>query len=109
PRLLAVIPPEAVFENTRVETTIAAPAPSGALNTDTSGQADRDGAEHVFCTRGKVLLVPGWRGVYEESSSEERARSDEDEGADEQLPRLSEGESVDTLELGSARKETKPP
>ena len=34
--------PEAVFENTRIETTVA---------------------EHVFRTRGKLLLVPGWRGV----------------------------------------------
>ena len=44
-RFLAVFHPEAVFENTRVETTVA---------------------EHVFRTRGKVLLVPGWRGVYGE-------------------------------------------
>src|SRR5439155_12470699 len=42
-RFLAVFHPEAVFENTRVETTVV---------------------EHVFRTRGKVLVVPGWRGVY---------------------------------------------
>src|SRR3954469_13570998 len=41
-RFLAVFHPEAVFENTRVETTVA---------------------EHIFRTRGKVLVVPGWRGV----------------------------------------------
>ena len=41
-RFLAVFHPEAVFENTRVETTVA--------------------EKHVFRTRGKVLLVPGWRG-----------------------------------------------
>ena len=44
-RFLAVFHPEAVFENTRVETTVA---------------------EHVFRTRGKILVVPGWRGVYGE-------------------------------------------
>ena len=91
-RFLAVFHPEAVFENTRVETTVAV-----------------EGAEHVFRTRGKVLLVPGWRGVYDELGAEERARSDDDEGADEELPRLSDGERVATLEIGSARKETKPP
>ena len=48
-RFLAVFHPEAVFENTRVETTI--------------GEGD-DG--HVFRTRGKLLVVPGWRGVYDE-------------------------------------------
>ena len=48
-RFLAVFHPEAVFENTRVETTI--------------GEGD-DG--HVFRTRGKLLIVPGWRGVYDE-------------------------------------------
>jgi len=91
-RFLAVFHPEAVSENTRVETTVAV-----------------EGAEHVFRTRGKVLLVPGWRGVYDELGAEERARSDDDEGADEELPRLSSGERVATLEIGSVRKETKPP
>ena len=37
-RFLAIFHPDAVFENTRVETTVA---------------------EYVFRTRGKVLLVPG--------------------------------------------------
>ena len=91
-RFLAVFHPEAVFENTRVETTVAV-----------------DGAEHVFRTRGKVLLIPGWRGVYDEVGADERARSDDDEGADEELPRLSQDERVATLEIESLRKETKPP
>ena len=51
-RFLAAFHPEAVLENTRVETTVA---------------------EHVFRTRGKVLLVPGWRGVYLPSAEEARA------------------------------------
>src|SRR5207248_1185185 len=46
-RFLAVFHPEAVFENTRVETTVA---------------------DQVFRTRGKLTLVPGWRGVYGESA-----------------------------------------
>jgi DNA topoisomerase-3 len=104
-RFLAVFHPEAVFENTRVETTIPAGADAG------------DGG-YVFRTRGKLLLVPGWRGVYDEvsaaasaakTSSGARAEGDEDEGADQQLPKLEKGESVRTREIKSARKETKPP
>ncbi len=96
-RFLAVFHPEAVFENTRVETTIT---------------ADRDA--HVFRTRGKLLLEPGWRGVYGESATGGAQRpqgegDQEDEGIDQQLPRLNEGESADVREIASVRKETKPP
>ncbi|HEY1688617.1 MAG TPA: DNA topoisomerase 3 [Solirubrobacteraceae bacterium] len=99
-RFLAVFHPEAVFENTRVETTVSA-----------------DGADHVFRTRGKLLLEPGWRGVYGEgvtdaSQSKGAPRDgdkDEDEGTDQQLPRLSADEQVDVREIEGERKETKPP
>jgi DNA topoisomerase-3 len=87
-RFLAIFHPEAVFENTRVETTVEA---------------------HVFRTRGKLLVVPGWRGVYGEVPTESKGDSDEDDVADQQLPRLIEGEDVQTREIESARKETKPP
>jgi DNA topoisomerase-3 len=86
-RFLAVFHPDAVFENTRVETTVE---------------------RHVFRTRGKVLLVPGWRGVYGELPEGEGAQ-DDDEGRDQQLPKLDRGEAVDTREVASAEKETKPP
>jgi DNA topoisomerase-3 len=88
-RFLAVFHPEAVFENTRVETTVA--------------------DAHVFRTRGKLLLVPGWRGVYDEVASDARPKGEEDEGVDQQLPRLEDGEQVQTNEIASDRKETKPP
>jgi DNA topoisomerase-3 len=91
-RFLAVFHPEAVFENTRVETTV--PGDSG---------------EHVFRTRGKLLLVPGWRGVYDEIAADAKPDSDEEEGGDQQLPRLHDHETVQTLTIESARKETKPP
>jgi DNA topoisomerase-3 len=87
-RFLAVFHPDAVFENTRLETTVA---------------------EHVFRTRGRVLLVPGWRGVYGEGFEESSAEADSDEGGSQALPKLAQGESVDTLEVGAAEKETKPP
>ncbi|HUA03588.1 MAG TPA: DNA topoisomerase 3 [Solirubrobacteraceae bacterium] len=85
-RFLAVFHPEAVFENTRVETTVA---------------------DYVFRTRGKLILVPGWRGVYGESANGDRA--DDDEGREQQLPRLERGERVETIEIDSEAKETKPP
>jgi DNA topoisomerase III len=98
-RFLAVFHPEAVFENTRVETTVE---PS-------------DGSTgHVFRTRGKLLIVPGWRGVYDEISAdakaaEAEARGDEDEETEQQLPRLLADEQVQTRKIASVRKETKPP
>jgi DNA topoisomerase III len=95
-RFLAVFHPEAVFENTRVETTVPA------------GEQEKDGA-YVFRTRGKLLLEPGWRGVYDEVAQEARPKGEEDEGADQQLPWLERGEGVETREIKSARKETKPP
>ncbi len=98
-RFLAVFHPEAVFENTRVETTVSA-------------EGAEPGAGHVFRTRGRLLLVPGWRGVYDEvaadAKGEGEARED-DEDTDQQLPRLLEDEPVQTREIESARKETKPP
>ncbi|MGB2710432.1 MAG: DNA topoisomerase 3 [Conexibacter sp.] len=86
-RFLAVFHPEAVFENTRVETEVAG---------------------HVFRTRGKVMLVPGWRGVYGELADAERP-ADEDEGREQQLPKLVKDEAVETREVHSEEKETKPP
>jgi DNA topoisomerase III len=103
-RFLAVFHPEAVFENTRVETTIPA------------GEGARAG-RYVFRTRGKLLLVPGWRGVYGElaaGAGEDRSQTsprgaEEDEGSEQHLPRLIEGEHVDTREVKALAKETKPP
>jgi DNA topoisomerase-3 len=100
-RFLAVFHPEAVFENTKIETTVPA------------GPSEKDGG-YVFRTRGKLLLTPGWRGVYGEAAAdaakpEKEKAGEEDEGKNQQLPRLEQGEEVDTREIESARKETKPP
>src|SRR5262245_32109725 len=87
-RFLAVFHPDAVFENTRLEATVA---------------------EHVFRTRGRVLMEAGWRGVYGEGLDSNGSAEDSDEGADQQLPKLERGERVSTLEVAAAEKETKPP
>jgi DNA topoisomerase-3 len=88
-RFLAIFHPDAVFENTRVETTVET---------------------HVFRTRGKLMLVPGWRGVYgEEADTGAGAEQDDDEGSEQRLPRLQKGERPDVRRIISEEKETKPP
>src|ERR671923_559245 len=76
-RFLAVFHPDAEWESTRLETEVE---------------------NHVFRTRGRVLLVPGWRGVYGEGL-EDRSGTDDDEGADQTLPKVAQGEDVQTLEV----------
>ena len=92
-RFLAVFHPEAVFENTRVETTVG-----------TAGEAD---GQYIFRTRGKVMLVPGWRGVYGEIPEGDRA--EDDETREQQLPKLVRDEAATVKEVASEEKETKPP
>ncbi len=87
-RFLAIFHPDAVFENTRVETTVAS---------------------SVFRTRGKLMLVPGWRGVYGETADADAGSSDDDEGREQQLPKLDRGEQVEVKEVSSEEKVTKPP
>jgi DNA topoisomerase-3 len=85
-RFLAVFHPDAVFERTRVETTVN---------------------ENVFRTSGRRLIEPGWKAVYGEEAAPDRA--DEDSGGDQLLPKLDQGEAVDTRSVESLRKETQPP
>jgi DNA topoisomerase-3 len=99
-RFLAIFHPDAVFENTRVETTVPAAAGGPA--------AAAAGGPHVFRTRGKVMLVPGWRGVYGELPDADRS-DDDDEREQQQLPKLEQGEPADVRKIGSEEKVTKPP
>src|ERR671918_537870 len=85
-RFLAIFHPEAVYERTRVETTVV---------------------EHVFRTSGRRLIEPGWKGVYGEEA--DQPRGDDDSGGDQLLPKLEQGETVQTLSVESLRKETQPP
>jgi DNA topoisomerase III len=85
-RFLAVFHPEAVYERTRVETTVE---------------------EHVFRTSGRRLVEPGWKAVYGEEA--EQPRGDDDSGGDQLLPKLDQGETVQTVSVESLRKETQPP
>ena len=85
-RFLAIFHPEAVYERTRVETTVS---------------------EHVFRTSGRRLIEAGWKGVYGEEA--DQPRGEDDSGGDQLLPKLEQGEAVQTLSVESMRKETQPP
>jgi DNA topoisomerase III len=85
-RFLAVFHPEAVYERTRVETTVE---------------------ENVFRTSGRRLVEPGWKAVYGEEA--DQPRGEDDSGGDQLLPKLEQGEVVQTLDVESLRKETQPP
>jgi DNA topoisomerase-3 len=85
-RFLAVFHPEAVFERTRVETTVS---------------------EHVFRTSGRRLVEAGWRAVYGEEV--DPPAGEEDSGGDQMLPKLEQGETVETRSVEFLRKETQPP
>src|SRR5690242_7572915 len=86
-RFLAVFHPDAVYERTRIETVVA---------------------EHVFRTSGRRLLEAGWKGVYGAEAQQQDA-GDDDTGGDQLLPKLEQGEQVDTASVESIRKETQPP
>src|SRR5436309_184520 len=86
-RFLAIFHPDAVWERTRVETTVV---------------------EHVFRTSGRLLKEAGWRSVY----GQEVASPDwpeDDSGGDQLLPKLEQGEDVETRRVESLLKETQPP
>ena len=85
-RFLAIFHPEAVYERTRVETTVT---------------------EHVFRTSGRRLVEAGWKGVYGEEV--DQPGGEDDSGGDQLLPKLDQGETVQTLSVESMRKETQPP
>ncbi|HSE80278.1 MAG TPA: DNA topoisomerase 3 [Gaiellaceae bacterium] len=85
-RFLAIFHPDAVYERTRVETTVV---------------------EHVFRTSGRVLVEAGWKGVYGEEA--QKPAQEDDSGGDQLLPRLEQGEDVETRSVESLRKETQPP
>jgi DNA topoisomerase-3 len=86
-RFLSIFHPEAVYERTRVETTVA---------------------EQVFRTSGRVLLEAGFKAVYGEEA-DGAGPAEDDSGGDQRLPRLEQGEAVDTQSVDSLRKETQPP
>ena len=87
-RFLAVFHPDAVFENTRLETTVASSTSS---------------ARAAAC-----CSMPGWRGVYGEGLGAS-ARTTTTRARTSSLPQLEQGEDVRTLEVAAEEKVTQPP
>jgi DNA topoisomerase III len=61
----------------------------------------------VFRTSGRRLIEAGWKSVYGEEA--DQPHGEDDSGGDQLLPKLDQGETVQTLEVESIRKETQPP
>lgn len=88
-RFLAVFHPAAKFENTVIET-----------------RCD----EHLFRSRGKVMIEAGWRAVYgEEVDAPAKDGAKDEAEKDQKLPQLTQGETVQCTESVSLAKKTKPP
>ena len=87
-RFLAVFHPDAVFENTRLETTVA---------------------EHVFRTRGRVLVVPGLARRLRRGDLPTAGRPTTTTAGTSSCRSSTQGEAVRTLEVESLEKVTKPP
>lgn len=85
-RFLAVFHPEARFERTAVETRVG---------------------DHLFRSRGKVLVEAGWRAVYGEEARDASAGGDEE--GEQALPPLAVGDAVTCAEAEALAKQTKPP
>jgi DNA topoisomerase III len=85
-RFLAIFHPDAVYERTRIETTVES---------------------RIFRTSGRVLLEPGFKKVYGEDA--QKSAEDDDSGGDQLLPALNQGEEAETRSIESLRKETQPP
>ncbi|WP_320672827.1 type IA DNA topoisomerase [Patulibacter defluvii] len=107
-RFLAVFHPDAEFENTRIETTVDVTVPVVRRDDEGNETTEQVGPQ-LFRTRGRVLLVPGWRGVYGEDADGGSSSDDEDEGRQQTLPKLAQDEDVQTLEAAAEEKVTKPP
>jgi DNA topoisomerase-3 len=90
-RFLAVFHPAAKFERTVVETRVG---------------------DHLFRSRGKVLIEAGWRAAYgEEGSSDAPAgpNGKGDEESEQSLPQLAVGDAVTCTQADALAKQTKPP
>jgi DNA topoisomerase-3 len=88
-RFLAVFHPPARFERTVVETRVG---------------------EHLFRSRGKVMIEAGWRSAYgEEVPDHSGAGRNGEEEAEQSLPALAVGQEVDCAEAEAIAKRTKPP
>jgi DNA topoisomerase-3 len=84
-RFLAVLMPAFEYEETKVTARIG---------------------EEIFTAKGKVVLSPGWKAVYDHTYDDEDDQEDE---KDQTLPKLTKGETLAVHSLKETKGETKPP
>jgi DNA topoisomerase-3 len=65
--------------------------------------------EETFRTKGKVILVPGWRVLETQSSKPMKSKSEDEDEEQEQLPPLQKDDPAHVQETNCLKKETKPP
>ena len=95
-RFLAVFHPEAVFENTRVESDGA----GGRERGGSAGMCSGRTAGCCSCPAGAGCTTSARRERGQTTRPRNGKGGEEDEGADQQLPRLEQGERVQTREIG---------
>ncbi len=87
-RFLAVFHPAARFERTTVETRVG---------------------EHLFRSKGKVLIEAGWRSAYGQEADPAPGAQKGDEEKEQALPALAVGQRVRCAQAEALAKQTKPP
>ncbi len=87
-RFLAVLYPPFEYEQTTIRASIA--------------------GEH-FIARGKIVLAPGWKEVYDNRFDEDEASEDPDHLAEQSLPAVNKGDTLRVLSASQTNGFTKPP
>jgi len=65
--------------------------------------------EETFRTKGKVILVPGWRVLEPQPAKSKQSKSEDEEDEQEQLPPLQKSDPAHVQDTNILKKQTKPP
>jgi DNA topoisomerase-3 len=65
--------------------------------------------EETFRTKGKVILVPGWRILEAQSAKSQKSKTDDEDEEQAQLPPLKKEDTAHVKETNCLKKQTKPP
>jgi len=65
--------------------------------------------DETFRTKGKVILVPGWRILETQSATPQKSKTEDEVEEQEQLPPLKNDDPAHVLETNCLKKQTTPP
>ena len=65
--------------------------------------------EELFMARGKTILKTGWKEIYESNFEDEDGEEEQDNLAEQTLPKLNKGDNLKITSIKQSRGETKPP